>query len=172
VATGLVLVDVAAQVETEGRNRIGAFMQERMHDGFASLEEVADAVGAYNPHRARPTDLGGLRKNLREREGRFYWHWDPAFVTGRWGTGVSGASNLTDPDRLSIAASQLTIPTLLVRGRMSDLLSEDGAAHFLGLVPHAEFADVAGAGHMVAGDRNDLFNNAVVGFLDRLRADR
>jgi pimeloyl-ACP methyl ester carboxylesterase len=28
VAAGLVLVDVAAQVETEGRNRIGAFMQD------------------------------------------------------------------------------------------------------------------------------------------------
>jgi pimeloyl-ACP methyl ester carboxylesterase len=170
VAAGLVLVDVAAQVETEGRNRIGAFMQERMHDGFASLEEVADAVGAYNPHRARPTDLSGLRKNLRERDGRFYWHWDPAFVTGRWGTGVSGASNLTDPERLSAAAAGLTLPTLLVRGRMSDLLSEDGAKHFLGLVPHAEFADVAGAGHMVAGDRNDLFNDAVVSFLNRVRA--
>jgi hypothetical protein len=109
LAAGLVLVDVAAQVETEGRNRIGAFMQERMHDGFASLEEVAYAVGTYNPHRARPTDLSGLRKNLRERDGRFYWYWDPAFVTGRWGSGVSGASNLTDPDRLSAAASQLTL---------------------------------------------------------------
>jgi pimeloyl-ACP methyl ester carboxylesterase len=170
VARALVLVDVAAQVEAEGRNRIGAFMQERMHDGFASLEEVADAIGAYNPHRARPTDLSGLRKNLRERDGRFYWHWDPAFVHGRWGTGVSGASNLTDPDRLSAAAAGLTLPTLLIRGRMSDLLSEDGAKHFLGLVPHAEFADVAGAGHMVAGDRNDLFNDAVVSFLNRVRS--
>ncbi len=64
VARALVLVDIAAQVETDGKNRIGAFMQERMHDGFASLEEVADAIGAYNPHRARPTDLNGLRKNL------------------------------------------------------------------------------------------------------------
>jgi pimeloyl-ACP methyl ester carboxylesterase len=170
LAAGLVLVDVAAQVEDAGRNRIGAFMQERMHDGFASLEEVADAVGAYNPHRPRPTDLSGLSKNLRERDGRFYWHWDPAFVNGRWGTGVSGRSSLTEPARLNAAAAALTLPTLLVRGRMSDLLSEEGARHFLGLVPHAEFADVAGAGHMVAGDRNDLFNDAVVGFLNRVRS--
>ena len=170
VARALVLVDVAAQVETEGRNRIGAFMQERMHDGFATLEEVADAVGAYNPHRPRPTDLSGLRKNLRERDGRFYWHWDPAFVNGRWGTGETGRSSLTEPARLNAAATGLTVPTLLVRGRMSDLLSEEGARHFLDLVPHAEFADVAGAGHMVAGDRNDLFNDAVVGFLNRVRS--
>ena len=52
---------------------------------------------------------------------------------------------------------------------MSDLLSEEGAKSFLELAPHAELADVAGAGHMVAGDRNDLFNDAVVGFLNKTR---
>ena len=172
LARALVLVDVAAQVETEGRNRIGAFMLENMAEGFGSLDEVADAIGAYNPHRARPTVLTGLRKNLRERDGRFYWHWDPAFVSGRWGQESAPNTNLTDPVRLTAAAAALTLPTLLVRGRMSDLLSEAGARHFLATVPHAEFADVAGAGHMVAGDRNDQFNDAVVSFLDRVRSGR
>ena len=68
------------------------------------------------------------------------------------------------------AARALTIPTLLVRGRQSDLLSEEGARKFRQLVPHAEFADVAGAGHMVAGDRNDAFNDAIVTFLEHVRA--
>ena len=58
------------------------------------------------------------------------------------------------------------MPTLLVRGRESDLLSEDGARAFLALVPHATFVDVSGAGHMVAGDRNDAFASAVLSFLD------
>ena len=62
----------------------------------------------------------------------------------------------------------LTVPTLLVRGRVSDLLSEEGAQEFLQLAPHARLVDVTGAGHMVAGDRNDLFNDAVVGFLDEV----
>lgn len=57
-------------------------------------------------------------------------------------------------------------PTLLVRGGQSDLLSEEGARHFLSLAPHAEFVDVEGAGHVIAGDRNDLFNDAVTGFLN------
>ena len=35
-------------------------------------------------------------------------------------------------------------------------------------MPHAGYVNVAGAGHMVAGDRNDLFNGAIVGFLDSL----
>ena len=34
------------------------------------------------------------------------------------------------------------------------------------MMPRLEVADVAGAGHMVAGDRNDAFNAAVLDFLD------
>ena len=168
LAVALVLVDVAPRIEPSGANRIGAFMMEHMEVGFASLDEVADAIAAYNPHRPRPSNLDGLRKNLRHRDdGRWYWHWDPAFITGRRST-VDETRSLTDPDRLVRAARAIAareLPTLLVRGRQSDLLSEEGAREYLELVPHAQFVDVAGAGHMVAGDRNDLFNDAVVAFL-------
>ena len=167
IASALVLVDVAPTIEMEGALRIGAFMAEHMEDGFGSLEEVADAIAAYNPHRPRPSDLSGLRKNLRQRpDGRWAWHWDPRFISGRFGSQDETRSSLVDPERLRVAAKKLTIPVLLVRGRMSDLLSEEGAQELLELVPHAQLADVAGAGHMVAGDRNDLFNDAVVTFLE------
>jgi pimeloyl-ACP methyl ester carboxylesterase len=170
IASALVLVDVAPTIEMEGALRIGAFMAEHMEDGFGSLEEVADAIAAYNPHRPRPSDLSGLRKNLRQRpDGRWAWHWDPRFISGRFGSRDETRSSLVDPARLRIAAKKLTIPVLLVRGRMSDLLSEEGAQELLELVPHARLADVAGAGHMVAGDRNDLFNDAVVSFLEEVR---
>jgi pimeloyl-ACP methyl ester carboxylesterase len=158
---GLVLVDIATRMESEGAQRIMEFMQPRP-GGFASLEEAADAISAYNPHRKRPKDLSGLRKNLREREdGRFDWHWDPRFMS-REGREEEGPPDFESLDEL---ARSLALPTLLVRGRMSDLLSQEGADHFLELVPHAKFADVSGAGHMVAGDRNDAFSGAVVEFL-------
>jgi pimeloyl-ACP methyl ester carboxylesterase len=169
VARALVLVDVAPRIEEQGRMRIGAFMAEHMTDGFGSLEEVADAIAAYNPHRPRPSNLDGLAKNLRKRGDRWYWHWDPAFIGGRMGGQDETRSSLIDPERLGKAARNLTVPTLLVRGRVSDLLSEEGAQELLQLVPHAQLVDVAGAGHMVAGDRNDLFNDAVVSFLDTVR---
>jgi pimeloyl-ACP methyl ester carboxylesterase len=188
VASALVLVDVAPRIERAGAMRIGDFMRAGM-DGFDSLEQVADAISEYNPHRQRPSDLSGLAKNLRERDGRWYWHWDPAFITpvnrlnavaelGATGDGVivDGAadeeskreahSRYTPTQRLDAAARALTVPMLLVRGGSSDLLSEEGAQELLALVPHAQFADVAGAGHMVAGDRNDRFNSAVVTFLE------
>jgi pimeloyl-ACP methyl ester carboxylesterase len=162
---------VSPNIEPAGAERIGAFMRDHMDDGFGSLDEVADAIQAYNPHRPRPTNLDGLRKNVRQRNGRWYWHWDPAFISGRLGNIDETRVTFGEEgrDRLEQAARSLTIPTLLVRGRQSDLLTEAAARRFLELVPHAEFVDVAGAGHMVAGDRNDAFNDAVVAFLDRVR---
>ena len=162
VASGLVLVDVAPRLEEEGIARIAEFMLGHL-DGFATLDEVADAVAAYNPHRPRPRDLSGLRKNVRLRDdGRWYWHWDPRFLLG--GPGDEPRS-LRNEDRLDAAARALTLPTLLIRGRQSDVLSEEGARHLVSLVQHARYVDVSGAGHMVAGDRNDVFNDAVVEFL-------
>jgi pimeloyl-ACP methyl ester carboxylesterase len=169
VATALVLVDVAPRTEDAGRERIGAFMMEHMQDGFATLEEVADAIQRYNPHRPRPSDLSGLKRNLRERDGRWYWHWDPVFISGKMGGPDETRSSIVDPHRLEAAARHVKVPTLLVRGRVSDLLSEEGAQELLQLVPHAQLVNVGGAGHMVAGDRNDLFNDAVVGFLETVR---
>ena len=164
VASGLVLVDVAPRLEQRGIERIAEFMLGNL-DGFADLDQVADAVAAYNPHRPRPKDLSGLRKNVRLREdGRWYWHWDPAFLMG-------GAEDETrsvrNEDRLEDAARAVTVPALLVRGRQSDVLSDEGARETLELMPQARYVDVGGAGHMVAGDRNDAFNDALVEFLQR-----
>ena len=166
VAHGVVLVDIVPDMEEVGAQRIGAFMVERAQAGFSSLEEVAEAVAAYNPHRARPADVAGLRKNLRERGGRFYWHWDPRFM---FAEGGSGPEEVLDVNRLHDAAERMVadVPVMLVRGRVSDLVSAEKAAEFCARFPAVEFIDVSGAGHMVAGDRNDAFTAAVVEFLAR-----
>lgn len=158
---GLVMVDIAPTVNRAGTDKILAFMHSAP-EGFASVEEAADAVAAYLPHRPRPKDTTGLMKNLRLRDGRYYWHWDPRMFQ-------YGARSPRDTDGLREAARGLKVPTLLVRGRLSDVLSKEGVADFLQLVPHAEFADIAGADHMVAGDKNDAFNAAVFAFLERHR---
>jgi len=163
VATALVLVDVTPMVEMDGAMRIRNFMLEGM-GGFERLEDAADAIAAYIPSRPRPRDLSGLRKNLRQRDGKWHWHWDPRFVRGR--DGIDGQEGLVDHDRLAAAARRVSVPTLLVRGRMSDIVSEDGVRELRELIPHAEVVDVAGAGHMVAGDRNDAFNGSVTEFIE------
>ena len=160
IARALVLVDIATRMEPKGLERIFEFMRAQP-DGFASLEAAADAVAAYNPHRRRPADTDGLKKNLRQGDdGRWRWHWDPKFIEQK-----TPAEPPRQWGQLDEAAQSLTLPTLLVRGRMSDILSEEGARTFLEQVPHAKFADISDAGHMVAGDRNDVFSAAVLAFL-------
>jgi len=166
-ASAVVLVDIAPRVEPVGVTRIIEFMRAAP-DGFASLEEAADAVASYVPHRPRPRDLNGLKKNLRlGLDGRYRWHWDPRFMHGDRRVGAT-----QNPERLEAAARGLQVPTLLVRGRQSDVVSADGARAFLDVVPHARYVDVSGAGHMVAGDRNDPFTAAVVRFLADVDAGR
>ncbi len=164
VLCALVLVDITPRVRPEGVERIVSFMQAHAETGFGSLDEAADAVAAYLPNRRRPRDLSGLGKNLRAGgDGRWYWHWDPAFITD-----AEARQEDRDPARLEACARVLArrrVPTLLVRGGSSDLVTEAEARAFLDLVPHARFVDVSGAGHMVAGDRNDAFNTAVIRFL-------
>ena len=121
---------------------------------------MAAAIATYQPHRKPPQDLAGLAKNLRR-----------APTVSTTGTGIRASANAPRHgqtlQRLSACARTLTLPTLLVRGGLSDVLSEEGAQTFLKLCPHSEYVNVTGAGHMVAGDRNDIFANAVIEFLKR-----
>ena len=165
--SALVLVDVTPRMHRDGVDRILGFMSDRVENGFESLEEAASVIAAYLPNRSRPKSLDGLSKNLRlGDDGRYRWHWDPAFITG---PRPVHSGRLRAEDYRANAARALTIPTLLVRGRQSELVSEDHAEEFLTLVPHARLADVTGAGHMVAGDRNDIFQSAIMDFLHELR---
>ncbi|MGE2728376.1 alpha/beta fold hydrolase [Mycolicibacterium vaccae] len=171
-ASAVVLVDIVPDMNPSGADRIHAFMADRMVEGFGSLDEVADMIAEFNPHRPRPTDLDGLRNNLRRRGDRWFWHWDPQFIDG---TAAHAPLEVTDVDRLHRAIETILtdgVPMLLVRGQVSDLVSQDRATAFLQRFPQVEFVDVEGAGHMVAGDRNDLFADAVLGFLARHHAGK
>jgi pimeloyl-ACP methyl ester carboxylesterase len=159
-ATALVLVDIAPRIETEGVGKIQAFMNLKP-GGFDSLQQVADAIASYQPHRQAPRSLAGLAKNVRlGADGKYHWHWDPKFLD------ISRRLDMRQA-RLEECARRLTLPTLLVRGGLSDVLTEEGAQEFLRLAPNSEYINVEGAAHMVAGDRNDNFGEAVIEFLAR-----
>ncbi len=167
-ASGLVLVDIAPRVEAAGVARIIAFMSAHP-DGFASLEEARDVIAAYSPHRSAPRDTTGLRKNLRHGpDGRYRWHWDPRFLDHAPRPGEA-AEDVLLARRLT-AARAIVIPTLLIRGSRSDVVSDAGLQELLTLIPHARAVDIADASHMVAGDRNDVFASAVLDFLPPVRS--
>lgn len=64
------------------------------------------------------------------------------------------------------AAKNLSIPVLLIRGKLSDVVSPEGSGT-LATVPRAEFVELSNAGHTAAGDDNDAFSDAVVAFVKR-----
>lgn len=157
----LVLVDIVPKMSPLGVAKISSFMTAHT-DGFASLDEAADAIAEYYPDRPRPKDTSGLHKNLRLREdGRYRWHWDPSWLKSPRGNPhalleMMDAADWTD-----------RVPTLLVRGMKSDMVDDDGVEDLRRRIPALEVADIGGAGHMVAGDKNDEFNAAVIEFLTR-----
>ena len=129
------------------------------------FSEVSEILSKYNPHREKSSDLEGLKRNLRKRGDKWFWHWDPMFISTERG---EENPDMRNPVLLNELCSNITVPMLLVRGKMSDLVTEAEAKEFLERYPDASFADVSGAGHMVVGDKNDVFARAIIDFLNQM----
>jgi pimeloyl-ACP methyl ester carboxylesterase len=156
--SALVLVDVVPRVEADGAAQILSFMRSGA-DGFASIEEAAAKVAAYLPHRRRPPSSEGLRKNLRRKGDRFFWHWDPAFLD------MPKAQDLNLAKHLAAASMIGDTPVLLVHGGLSRVVGAEGVREFRDVIPHAKYVRLPDADHMVAGDANDAFNKPLIKFL-------
>ena len=159
----LTLVDIAPHLDATGVSRVMDFMRAHLEEGFATVEDAAAAVARYAPGKPRSTGgVDGLRRYLRSgSDGRLRWHWDPRFIDGILLGSVPADAIRT----LSRAAANLDLPVHLIRGGMSDMVSDESLTAFRALVPGAVYTDIAGAGHMVAGDQNDAFSQAAVAFL-------
>ena len=163
LCTALIMVDIGIYPDPVGSDRIVSFMLSG-EKGFDSLENVAKSISDYLPHRKKPKDLEGLKKNLRlKSDGRYYWHWDPRFIRRR-----PGSRDRRYFDLQLKAAEKVTIPTLLIRGALSDVVTMEDVDYFLSVISHAKFVEIEKAAHMIAGDRNDIFAEEAIKFLKSL----
>ena len=164
LCTALIMVDIGIYPDPVGSDRIVSFMLSG-EKGFDSLEDVAKSISDYLPHRKKPKDLEGLKKNLRLKDdGRYYWHWDPRFIRRR-----PGSQDREGHFDLQLkAAEKVTIPTLLIRGALSDVVTMEDVDYFLSVISHAKFVEIEKAAHMIAGDRNDIFAEEAIKFLKSL----
>ena len=159
----MVLVDITPRWESAGLERILAFMTA-FPEGFASLEQAAESIAAYLPHRrARGAGGGALRGLLRQAaDGRWRWHWDRRLVD------ELARDSHRHQDDIAAATRAVRCPLLLVSGGRSDLVSARTVADFLELAPHARHVQLPDATHMLAGDDNDLFTTTVLDYLAEL----
>ncbi len=159
----IVLVDVAFRVTNQGASRILTFMR-RYANGFESLEKATEAISLFLPHRKNTTDKAGQGENLnkylrKKNDGRYYWHWDPQFLE------TLKVEEIANAQRLINAARHINVPLLLLRGMLSDIVTEEIARELLEAVPRAKRVDIPGAAHTVPGDSNSQFINAILTFL-------
>jgi len=158
----MVLVDITPRWESAGLQRILGFMTA-FPEGFASLEQAAEAIAGYLPHRAGRKSPDALRELLREGDdGRWRWHWDPRLVD------ELARDSERHQDDIAAATRAVRCPLLLVSGGRSDLVSERTVADFLQLAPHARHVQLADATHMLAGEDNDRFTATVLEYLAEL----
>ena len=164
VSSGLVIVDVTHRANPAGVQRIRDFMA-------LGRERLRHARRGRGSHRRLYTPSPAAREPRGAHEGAA-----PAARTGAGtGTGIRGFSTTGAPRSragssrrcFDAAIRNIAVPTLLVRGKLSDVVTEEGVQEFLRHIPGAKLVDVSGAAHMVAGDQNDAFSQAVIDFLER-----
>ncbi|ROZ86491.1 alpha/beta fold hydrolase [Gordonia sp. OPL2] len=160
IVEALVLVDVVPRFDQQGSARIRDFMTGNV-DGFDTLHDAADAISSYLPHRDKIFNPEGLKRNLRQGDdGRWYWHWDPAFVRSK-----PGDDRFVRAEHLEEQLASLSVPILLIRGKLSDVVPADAVEGFRAVVPKAEVVELSDAAHTAAADDNDAFTGVVLDFI-------
>jgi flavin reductase (DIM6/NTAB) family NADH-FMN oxidoreductase RutF/pimeloyl-ACP methyl ester carboxylesterase len=158
LASGLVLIDAAPWPDEPASQRIAAILKVHAA-GFASVEDAMRAAVELRPGRPAP-DVESLKARLKHGvDGRLYWNWDAR---------VLGSIDMEEVTRrLAGALPRIEIPTLSVRGGSSEIVSVEAAARLNALIPKAECAEIAGAGHLVVSEQTETFNSVLLEFLER-----
>jgi esterase len=157
----LVIVDIAPESDPRGARRIAAGVQAR--DIFDDPEEAVAAARAANPRPPEDALRHRILNNLiSTADGKWTFRYDVALRNG------SGARVIPTPEeaeRTWASLSQITSPTLLIRGVESDILSPEQAERMCSLIPDCRMVEVAESGHSVPLDNPAGFLKAVRTFL-------
>lgn len=158
----LVLVDSTPRMRAPGIERILGFMRAAP-EGFANHDEALRAIAAFQPQRDGRRNEADISALLRARgDGRLVWHWDPTMLTA-----LTAGDTGYEP-RMLAAAQGVRVPTLLVSGGRSDVVSAATIDEFIQVLPHARHVELAEATHSVVGDAPAAFVGTLREFLASL----
>lgn len=158
--TALVLVDVGPESSKEGVDNIVRFTRGPDELDF---EEFVQMAHRFNPRRTLENIRERMRHRLKPTEsGKWTWKFDRRFRQPDSGLTVGWRLST---DELWNLFRSINVPTLLVRGAESDVLSAEVAERVVQEMPAARLVTIPGAGHSVPGDNPDAFTEAVASFL-------
>jgi esterase len=161
--TGLVLVDMTPDVRMQGAKRIFDFVTAPAE--LDSVDAFVERALEFNPSRDRRLLRRSILHNLRELpDGKWTWKYDRRAMTRDRFDKIRGEVSAVR-DRLDA----VTCPTLVVRGELSDVVSDASAAALAEALPRGEWTTVPDAGHTVQGDNPRGLAQALQEFFARLR---
>ena len=161
----LIIVDVGPEAAKEGVDNIVRFTQGPDELDF---DEFVQMAMRFNPRRTEENIRERMHHRLRQLDnGKWTWKFDKRFRDPN--ANLKIGSEITQ-DQLWEKFRQVMVPTLLIRGSESDVLSEDVARRTVKEMKNAHLEIVKGAGHSVPGDAPEGFTDAVRVFLEKIEA--
>jgi pimeloyl-ACP methyl ester carboxylesterase len=163
----LILNDVGPVVQWGALQRICGYIGADRRftsedDAIEYLLGLSRSFGPHSPEQWRALSLPMLRSGPEERGGSIRLHYDPA---------IGIPVKATTPEAAKAGEALLwqlydaiTTPTLLIRGKDSDLISPETAQTMQGRGPKAKLVEFSGVGHAPTLVQNDQ-TQAVEDFL-------
>lgn len=142
---GLVVVDVGPEIEAAGAQRIREFASTPELD---SIDAFLERAVRFNPLRDPAVLRRSLFYNLRQLPSDKWALKHDQRRASEEATRISTAQR----ERLAQQVSKISCPTLIVRGALSEVLTDAAAERFARSLPKARWVRVENAGHNVQGD--------------------
>lgn len=153
----LVIVDIAPQTAPAGSARVISTVTGTYE--FASSDEAIALAQSLAPNQLPEEVRHRILNNLvRLADGRWAYRYDRAFHEDPAVIAIS-------PDHGWESLGRIAVPTLLVQGAESDVLTSELAARIVDTVPDCRFVSIPEAGHVVHHERPSEFAEAVRAFL-------
>lgn len=164
LVSGLALVDATIWFDRDVVERLQTALAGARGGVFESQAEILEAIAAVHPTEPAPVATAQLLASFAQGDdGKFRWRGDPR--------ALASGGLCEEEERLSAAAAKLTVPVTLVRGSRNETISGEAVKRLQAMIRGAEIAEIEGAGHYAATDREDDFNAILLDFLER-RAPR
>jgi pimeloyl-ACP methyl ester carboxylesterase len=153
----MVIVDVAPEISAPGADRIRDFASTPELD---SPDAFLERAVKFNPIRNPAVLRRSLHYNLRETPaGKWTFKHDQ-----RRRTDDAMKSFTEDRVRLASEVSKIKCPTLIVRGALSDVLTDASAEKFARSLPNGRWVRIEKSGHNVQGDNPRALLDAMATF--------